>query len=180
MYVKVTEQIVDKYPYTVNDLRKDNPQTSFPKTPTDSLLESYDVFKVVYLQKPVYDLDTQKLVQDRQPSLIDGVWSIGYAIVNLTQEEIDNNIKLLTKKYMDAVQEHLDTTAQERNYGGILSLCTYATSPNTTFATEGQAGVAWRDACWTYATQVLSDVNNNIRTMPTIEELIQELPTITW
>jgi len=180
MYVKINNQTVEKYPYSIGNLRKDNPQTSFPKTPTDSLLESYDVFKVVYLEKPVYDLDTQKLVQDEQPSLIDGVWTIGYTIVNLTQEEIDNNITLLTKKYMDAIQNHLDTTVQERNYDGILSLCTYATSPNTTFALEGQAGVNWRDACWTYAYQVFDDVNNGSRILPTVTELIAELPTINW
>lgn len=82
--------------------------------------------------------------------------------------------------YTIAVQSHLDDTAKERNYDGILSACTYATSTNAKFAAEGQACVAWRDACWAYCYQALADVSAGKRTAPTVAGLMTELPVLTW
>lgn len=79
-----------------------------------------------------------------------------------------------------AVQAHLDDKARERNYDGILSLCTYATSLNAKFAAEGQAGVEWRDAVWAMCYEILADVQAGTRPAPTAEQLIAELPSFTW
>lgn len=79
-----------------------------------------------------------------------------------------------------AVQQHLDVKARERNYDGILSLCTYAASPNSKFAAEGQAGVEWRDAVWAKCYEILADVQAGTRPAPTAEQLIAELPGFTW
>jgi len=79
-----------------------------------------------------------------------------------------------------AVQRHLDAVARERNYDGILSLCTYATSANPKFSSEGQAGVEWRDAVWAYCYNALNDVSEGLRTQPTVEGLVAELPQMTW
>jgi hypothetical protein len=84
------------------------------------------------------------------------------------------------EQYVAAVQNLLDTTARQRNYDGILSACTYATSTNAKFQAEGQACVAWRDGCWAYCYQALADVDSGKRTAPTIDGLIAELPTLTW
>lgn len=79
-----------------------------------------------------------------------------------------------------AVQRHLDSTARSRNYDGILSLCSYATSLDPTFKAEGQAGVEWRDACWRRCYEVMADVKAGIQPVPTSEELIASLPIIAW
>lgn len=81
---------------------------------------------------------------------------------------------------VNAVQGHLDAVARTRYYDGILSLCTYVTSTDSTFSNEGQAGVEWRDACWRTCYQVLADCKAGLRTPPTPEELLAELPTINW
>lgn len=78
------------------------------------------------------------------------------------------------------VQEHMDVKARERNYDGILSLCTYATSLNAKFAAEGQAGVEWRDAVWVKCYAVLAEVEAGLREQPTVEQLIAELPVFVW
>lgn len=80
----------------------------------------------------------------------------------------------------DAIQQHLDATARTHAYDGILSLCTYATSPSPRFAAEGQAAVVWRDACWTKGYEILAECQAGGRPVPTREELVAKLPVFVW
>lgn len=80
--------------------------------------------------------------------------------------------------YITDVQFYLDSTAQERGYDGILSLCSYATSKSPKFGKEGQAGVEWRDAVWSTCYEILEEVQAGTRVMPT--DIISELPIFTW
>ena len=82
--------------------------------------------------------------------------------------------------YTAAVQQHLDDTAKQRGYDGILSACTYATSTNAKFSAEGQAAVAWRDAVWATCYATLAAVESGAAVMPTIDELMAVLPAIIW
>ena len=84
------------------------------------------------------------------------------------------------KEYQDAVQAMLDGKAREKNYDGILSLCSYVTSTDPTFAAEAAAGVAGRDAAWSTCYQALADVQNNLRPAPPVAELLAEIPGIVW
>jgi hypothetical protein len=81
---------------------------------------------------------------------------------------------------IDAIQKHLDETAQTHGYDGILSLASYTVSAHPQFATEGRAGADWRDAVWGYGYQVLADVQAGTRTVPTVDALIVELPAMAW
>ena len=83
-------------------------------------------------------------------------------------------------QYTDGVQWHLDNFAHTRNYDGILSAATYATSQVPKFKVEGQYAVEVRDATWAKCYEVLDAVQSGQRPMPTIEELIAELPVLTW
>jgi len=86
-----------------------------------------------------------------------------------------------TRKRLTAViQRHMDSVAQTRNYDGILSLCTYATSTNAKFSSEGRAGVEWRDAVWDTGYQLLDEVQAGTREIPTDDELIGLLPAMQW
>jgi len=85
------------------------------------------------------------------------------------------------RRYLTGVvQRHMDETAQQRNYDGILSLCTYATSTNARFAAEGQAGVEWRDDVWTTCYDLLDSVESGSVVIPTAAELIDLLPPFSW
>ena len=94
--------------------------------------------------------------------------------------DVDPSPEQLLTKLSNSIQTYMDTKAQERRYDGILSLCTYATSTIPKFQAEGQAGVVWRDQCWATAYSIMADVQNGLRTIPTVEELIDEMPEFLW
>lgn len=82
--------------------------------------------------------------------------------------------------FTNAVQKRLDDFARTRNYDGILSLCTYATSSVPRFALEGQRGVDLRDQTWASCYQIMAEVQNGERPMPTVDELLDMLPAVAW
>jgi hypothetical protein len=82
--------------------------------------------------------------------------------------------------YVTAVQSMLDMKARERLYDSILSACTYATSTQPKFQSEGQACVAWRDAVWAKCYDLMSAVDAGTLAQPTIDELLSMLPTMEW
>lgn len=61
MYVLAPNQTAEKYPYSIGELRRDNPQTSFPKNPTDELLAAFNVFPVKPTERPEFDPMTQRV-----------------------------------------------------------------------------------------------------------------------
>ena len=83
-------------------------------------------------------------------------------------------------QYTAGVQQHLDSFARTRNYDGILSAATYATSAVPKFKAEGQYAVEARDATWTKCYEILAAVKAGSRPMPTLDELLAELPVLTW
>lgn len=82
--------------------------------------------------------------------------------------------------YTGSVQQRLDTFARTHNYDGILSAATYATSQVPKFKAEGQYAVEARDATWAKCYEVLAAVEAGSRPMPTLDELLAELPVLTW
>jgi hypothetical protein len=95
MYVKITNGSVDTYPYSVGQLRRDNPNTSFPKQVPDEMLEEYGVYSVTTESPPSFDIRTQKITENDTPTLIDGTWTIGWTTTSKTSDEVttyDNEV----------------------------------------------------------------------------------------
>ena len=90
MLVKVTNGNVDTYPYSVGQLRRDNPNTSFPKQIPSEMLESYGVYTVVYTDMPSIDVRTQKTEQEATPTLVGGSWTVGWTTTDKTAEEVQD------------------------------------------------------------------------------------------
>jgi hypothetical protein len=82
--------------------------------------------------------------------------------------------------FVATVQTLLDSTAQQRNYDGILSACTYADSTVAAFKAEGQACVAWRDAVWAQCYADLAAVRAGTMPQPSIDTFLAGLPKLTW
>jgi hypothetical protein len=86
MYLKATNGVVEKYPYSIGLLRKDNPNVSFPKNPTDAVLAGYGMYPVREAN-PTVGTD-QKLVKSWTPEFINGEWILNHQAVDMTAEEI--------------------------------------------------------------------------------------------
>lgn len=82
---------------------------------------------------------------------------------------------------VSATQQRLDDFARTRNYDGILSLCTYATSAVPKFQAEGQYGVTARDATWATLYQILAEVEAGTRPVPSgYADIEPDLPALAW
>lgn len=87
----------------------------------------------------------------------------------------------LMQSIVDATQQRLDDFARTRNYDGILSLCTYATSANPKFKQEGLYGVEVRDSTWAKLYEILAEVESGVRPIPSgYAEIESELPQLAW
>jgi len=63
MYVLAPNQTVEIYPYSIGDLRRDNPNTSYPRNPSDATLADWNVFPVTDKPTPDYNPATQNCNQ---------------------------------------------------------------------------------------------------------------------
>lgn len=86
MYVKHSNGVIEKYPYTTQNLRSDNPNTSFPVVIDNETLALFGVSSVQASARPSVDY-TQRVVEG-QPELVDGVWTQTWNIEDLSAEEV--------------------------------------------------------------------------------------------
>jgi hypothetical protein len=85
----------------------------------------------------------------------------------------------IIKRLESALDAHLDSVAQSYRYESIRTMVTYALSTNPQFASEGNAGLQLRDAVYTRGIEIISEVQVGQREIPTEEELIALMPSIT-
>ena len=86
LLVKATNNTVQQYPYSIGLLRKENPNTSFPKQVSAEDMASFNVYPVTEVTPTVSD--TQKLVKVWTPTLVGGEWVLAHEAVDLTSEDI--------------------------------------------------------------------------------------------
>lgn len=109
MFVKITNGKVTQYPYTAGDLRRDNPNVSFPKNIPNGVFARYGVYPVGYQAAPEYDPMTHLLSHSYLPEreitgyyteddapmpemvnepIYSGRWILTKTVVALTEEQI--------------------------------------------------------------------------------------------
>ena len=84
------------------------------------------------------------------------------------------------KVYENAVQAHLDATAQTRGYDNTYTCLSYTTSKDETWLRESLAFSEWRDSVWRKAHEILNAFKVGAIPQPTVEEVIAQLPKISW
>lgn len=88
MHIKLTNGQPEIY--TIGQLRRDNPQTSFPRNIPDELLATYDVYPLVPTERPATD-HTKNVVED-VADFVEGVWVQTWAVTDATPSEIEQRV----------------------------------------------------------------------------------------
>ena len=83
-------------------------------------------------------------------------------------------------EFTNAIQQRLDAFAQERGYDNIMSACSYFGSGNARFKAEADRAIQLRDDTWAICYAILAAVLAGERAVPTLEEIVSELPALTW
>ena len=86
LYLKAIDNVVEKYPYSLGQLRKDNPNTSFPKQPSLASLAEFDMYPVTEVTPTL--ADGEKLVKVWTPTLVSGHWILPHQAVAKTTEDL--------------------------------------------------------------------------------------------
>ena len=86
MYAKLNEGAVAIYPYTLSQLRADNPYTSFTQSPTAEELADFDTVIVTPYAAPV--VPYTETVTEVTPVLELGTWRQDWLVTEATEQEI--------------------------------------------------------------------------------------------
>lgn len=133
-YIKAIDGVIEKYPYSFLDLKKDNPNTSFPfGYSNEEGLANLNVYILNLTERPdesEIDHLTQKIVEGT-PILQDGVWTQVWETQDLPQNMAEINVRSrrnylldksdykalvdnnMSQEWVDYRQSLRDITAQE-------------------------------------------------------------------
>lgn len=87
MYVLAPNQVVAVYPYSVDQLKRDNPATSFPAEMSDQDLAAWEVYSVVTQDPPAYDSAIENCSQVN-PIFNNNQWLMQWQVTDASPEEI--------------------------------------------------------------------------------------------
>lgn len=87
MYIKLNNGVIEKFPYSIGDIRKENSNVSFPRILGNDLLATFNVFPVTEQDKPDTDRFSYAVKRDL-PELVDGAWVVFWDVVQKTVEEL--------------------------------------------------------------------------------------------
>ena len=148
--------------------------TSIPAGSTN--LEQFGLYPIEG-SEPAYDSATHRLTGPQY--WFDGtVVQRVYVVEDIPVAEL---MQQMQRSVVEATQQRLDAFAKTRNYDGILSACTYATSAVPKFQAEGQYCVDARDATWATLYQLFNDVTAGVKPMPaSFSDIGLLLPTLKW
>lgn len=86
MFVKVIDERVDRYPYTLSHIYADNPQTSFPSEIPAETLAEFGVYPVVATERPADRHDIN--VREAEPVFDGAQWRQVWVVEPASAAEI--------------------------------------------------------------------------------------------
>mgnify|MGYP003624990831 FL=1 len=143
LLIKATGSTVQQYPYSVGLLRKENPNTSFPKQVSAEDMASFNVYPVTEVTPTV--ADTQKLVKVWTPTLVGGDWVLAHEAVDLTSDDIAEATAVLAANMREERNKRLAATDWTSSSDVTMSaeMRTYRASLRDVPAQENFPTVTW-------------------------------------
>ena len=108
MYLRIVNETIE-YPYSVEQLRKDAYNISFPETMSQSMLEEFGVYNVVATPKPT---DYTKNISEGTPTLTDGVYYQVWSQADATESEITERIN----QKWEAIRDNRNTLLKDSDW----------------------------------------------------------------
>ena len=108
LLIKATGSTVEAYPYSLGMLRKDNPNTSFPKQPSVADMASFNVYPVTEANPTVGD--GQRLAKTWTPTLSGSDWILDHQAVDLTSDEVAEATAVLAANMREERNKRLAVT----------------------------------------------------------------------
>jgi len=108
MHLKITNGQPETY--SIGQLRRDNPNTSFPKSPSDALLADWDIYPYTVQDQPTVDYMTQTLTHTALAE-VNGAWTQGWDVSNMSVEDAGRNIR----NQRDSLLQQTDWMAMSDN-----------------------------------------------------------------
>jgi hypothetical protein len=108
LYLKLSDGVPKAY--SLGQLLRDNPDKSFPESPSDALLADLNVYPYTIQAQPTFDHMTQ-VIASTGFSQIDGAWIKGWEVNNLSTEDAGRNIRL----HRDSLLQETDWMALNDN-----------------------------------------------------------------
>ena len=183
MLIDITSQVrITEY-----DFRNANPNIAFPATLTDAMLAPFNK-AILFFPQQITPSATQK-VEDGGQSLINGVWTVTWNLVDKTPDEMAACIQAMQVDITNSVQDRLNQFANTRGYDNIGSAASYAnivlsanSSPiETRIQSEGNYANTVRIATWValelYSESVLA---GTIPQPTSYADVEPHLPVLAW
>ena len=105
MFAKIVDGVVEKCPYSVpKDLKREYPQTSFPKDTSNINLADYNVYPVTTASVPDFNRDSEHVEWEVQ--LVDNVWTQVWTVSQAPINEASSNVR----RKRDVLLEESDWT----------------------------------------------------------------------
>jgi hypothetical protein len=156
-----------------NDTKKrvniNAPYKGFSRLETPEQLAAANVVEIAEPNPPAdYDADTYyRTEQDDAPYVV------------YTRKNDEQIQQIMLGKFITAMEAHYDSVARDKKYDNRLT-CALRAGYAGPFQLEGQAFAIWMDNCNAYGYLEMAKVLNGTRQMPTVEQLISELPSAPW
>lgn len=179
MYVLIKNDVVEKYPYTFQDLKNDNPNTSFSISPSENVLNNFNVYIVKDVEIPIYDRLFEKIIEKTPTKTENGEWKKTWKIETCSENEIKINKTNIQNEYENVLRGIFNQKCKEKNYDNYITCCLRSGYVGP-FQKEGIAFSQWMDSCHVYLYKMLNDVELRLRKIPSISEFTNELPVLNW
>lgn len=169
-------QIVEKYDILPDNWR--NISNFFVLQDDVEYLKTLNWFPIT---KPAYSYDsTKQQLANPRYKIENDIVTEEYDIIDIPKP-LPMTLVDVEKMLIEQTQSRLDNFAQSRGYDNILSACSYSNDPNIKFQTEGTHCVQMRSQTWIVLYQIISDIKNEVRSMPNkFSDIENELPSLTW